>query len=1115
MTYKTLLLLNTTNKTDGQYLLGEAIRKYADYDKPITLKDIEVLRSIGRKSVNKFTSEDIVKAQKWAYKFYQQLGVKSPFFRAWFGDWRAYDNDKVKFKSNIQLLSLENAEQTKEYFSKGLKDKTLYRGDVENVDTGYIINVGVQVYNDTVTYANRELLRSKNVENYQARLSILNNIKNIVENSILLDTEIAFKDNSKNQNMYQSFCHKFYTLAKIQEEYYLVKLTVDELNSESTIRRAYNVNDIKISPVAVSQVYEPADTTDDNGDLLSTISISNLHEIVKQYDKSFNPKLVNERLIENGMPKKLYHQTETLFTEFDIKHKGAGTSDLETPFGIFLKESNKDIGLKGKEQMQLYAKMANPLIVKDRTEIVKRICELSSEYTELYNKSKEIDKEYSKKHEDAIKAFNDFIIQNSQSPNRKSRQELYEDPEFIKVFEAEDNIVDEWQEVNRENDLKAKEALTRALKENGFDGVILENDVGSFGRSTEAYIVLDNTQVKSATDNIGTFDKTEGDIQYSLADGTPSPELENAIERLNNDENVSNEELESIPQIEKLLDEVAKRPETYTIDTPERKTIRKKVLKKLLSLGSAQVDNKGKIVYNGVVKKERRADIVIGLSAAGKSSVFVDPLSYIYSSRVIDSDMAKEQLPEFDNGIGANAVHRESQDIIDDLLELATYKGENIVWPVVGGNNPQSTIKKIEYLKDNGYSVYLHLNELSNNKAVARSLNRYIETERFIPPAIIKKYGDTPTKNFNTIINMEGLVDGYSHYSNDVARGEEPKLIEVSENVREFDERRSELGEAQKEKKRTIKTTEYKQVKADPTDGPAYSLPKAQYSIPDIAKGKSNTELEALVKDGTITLDDAFEELVAQHGIIKPGERAKVDVTMPNKISKKQNVMRFVRTAAESGHLDEGMRDDQRKELLKGAMTYQVISDKAAVQKADDSVRDDFAGAVQKWQDIINSGKQMTKFDIALGERLLQQAAENGHASDVIKYTAELAELGTRMGQNIQALHLLKQITGIGQLYYVQRMIDKPIYIKGVSFTTASHDRMYFFSDKETRVAPGINNGTTGLAAYFTIEQLGTDYCKLTPISGSGLPASAQWVRMSFTTGTPSSVIITVNELIE
>lgn len=93
--------------------------------------------------------------------------------------------------------------------------------------------------------------------------------------------------------------------------------------------------------------------------------------------------------------------------------------------------------------------------------------------------------------------------------------------------------------------------------------------------------------------------------------------------------------------------------------------------------------------------------------------------------------------------------------------------------------------------------------------------------------------------------------------------------------------------------------------------------------------------------------------------------------------------------------------------------------------------------------------------------------------------------------------------------------IDKPIYIKGVSFTTASHDRMYFFIDKSTRVAPGINNGITNIVNYFTVEQLGTDYYKLTPINESGLNSATQYVRMSFTTGIPSEVVITIDESIE
>ena len=133
--------------------------KYSEYDKPITAADVETLRSIGRKSMNNFTSEDIQKAQKWAYKFYKELGVKSPFFRAWFGDWIALDKGDAIFRSNTPLLNFKDKDQATKYIKDGIKDSSLYRGNVINDDTDFVINIGRQVYNDTLTYANRELSR--------------------------------------------------------------------------------------------------------------------------------------------------------------------------------------------------------------------------------------------------------------------------------------------------------------------------------------------------------------------------------------------------------------------------------------------------------------------------------------------------------------------------------------------------------------------------------------------------------------------------------------------------------------------------------------------------------------------------------------------------------------------------------------------------------------------------------------------------------------------------------------------------------------------------------------------------------------------------------------------
>ncbi|MDD6094243.1 MAG: hypothetical protein PUC29_00650, partial [Clostridia bacterium] len=72
---------NTKSAENKKTPKGEKVQysgkseQYAEYDKPITVADVSLLRSIERKSVSKFTSEDLQKAQKWAYKFYKELGT--------------------------------------------------------------------------------------------------------------------------------------------------------------------------------------------------------------------------------------------------------------------------------------------------------------------------------------------------------------------------------------------------------------------------------------------------------------------------------------------------------------------------------------------------------------------------------------------------------------------------------------------------------------------------------------------------------------------------------------------------------------------------------------------------------------------------------------------------------------------------------------------------------------------------------------------------------------------------------------------------------------------------------------------------------------------------------
>ena len=341
-----LTVESASNAEGRRYATSE---EYTEYDKLITADDIATLRSFGRHSINDLASDPkfLPATQKWAHKFYRELGTKSPFFRAWFGDWRANQIDGVaEFFVDTPVIS--SRAEGDAYVRDGIKNKTLYRGDVVNADTKFTINIGAQVYNDSLTYANREYSRRKDAELYKAEITILSMLENIVRDSVLFDTRIVDAEANVQD---RSFMHYFYSLATVDGQSYLVKLSVDELESRSgTIRRAYNVDDIQISPVAVTQVYKPAVTTGDmEGNVPPTHSISDLHAIVKQYDKEFSPKPVSEHLLnEDGTPKVFYHGTDAKFHSFDPNEIAAREGSF------FFAENREDASAYGKNIYEVY-----------------------------------------------------------------------------------------------------------------------------------------------------------------------------------------------------------------------------------------------------------------------------------------------------------------------------------------------------------------------------------------------------------------------------------------------------------------------------------------------------------------------------------------------------------------------------------------------------------------------------------------------------------------------------------------------------------------------------------------------------------------------------------------
>ena len=256
-----------------------------------------------------------------------------------------------------------------------------------------------------------------------------------------------------------------------------------------------------------------------------------------------------------------------------------------------------------------------------------------------------------------------------------------------------------------------------------------------------------------------------------------SEEMQSVLKRLSNGENVPEAEIGQLKEIREANSCLGNG--VPTVKLKDREGIQNGVYNRLQKSGSAVTDDSGHVSLTGEIRREKRLDIVIGLPASGKSSALVEPISEMYHSRIIDSDEAKKLLPEYNDGWGAGIVHKESQLIADRQFKAAVRNGENITYPRVGGDCDELT-DIIAAVKKQGYSVYIHFNELDRNKALGRMINRFLETGRYIKPELVTKYGNGISATYETLKNRSELVDGFSKWNNDVPLGCRPKLIEYS-----------------------------------------------------------------------------------------------------------------------------------------------------------------------------------------------------------------------------------------------------------------------------------------------------------------------------------------------
>lgn len=235
-----------------------------------------------------------------------------------------------------------------------------------------------------------------------------------------------------------------------------------------------------------------------------------------------------------------------------------------------------------------------------------------------------------------------------------------------------------------------------------------------------------------------------------------SKQTQEVLKRIKNKQYFSKEELENLPyvkQIDKLIDKYDE-INGYTVNdnSPQRKKLRQKVAKILSNRGSYSGEVNGKDTYNGPIRKERKAVVVIGLPASGKSSRIVNKVSPELGAYVMDSDEAKFLLPEFkaSNGLAANSIHKESQNIVNGVFESKLKDGVNMVIPVIGSEKDTLYRKWLTPLNNAGYDIEIKYQTANGTESINRVIGRSISKNRPIRSNIVFDYGNKPESVYNS-----------------------------------------------------------------------------------------------------------------------------------------------------------------------------------------------------------------------------------------------------------------------------------------------------------------------------------------------------------------------------
>lgn len=171
---------------------------------------------------------------------------------------------------------------------------------------------------------------------------------------------------------------------------------------------------------------------------------------------------------------------------------------------------------------------------------------------------------------------------------------------------------------------------------------------------------------------------------------------------------------------------------------------------------------------------------------------------------------------------------------------------------------------------------------------------------------------------------------------------------------------------------------------------------------------------------------DPYSKMVNDYGAIEPGMNPARTIDVPQSTNGTDRVSNVARTIMESGVTPDSLIPALENHVAEGLFSHDVKSLKKSLSGATKTIqKKGWQGAFDQWEEVTDGRRAVTDDDIALGQMMYTAAVEAGDTQTAMKLAGDLAVQGTALGRGVNAFKLLKKTTPEGQLYYLQKAVQK------------------------------------------------------------------------------------------